>query len=88
MIGMQEAMAKGWIEGAGVVEVVKGSPAEKAGIEVGDIITKIDGQKILEKEGGLATIISKKIIGDRLEITVWRNEKEQNLKVTLEEFSE
>ena len=88
MIGMKEAVAKGWIEGAGVVEVVKGSPAEKAGVEVGDIITKIDGQKILEKDGGLAAIISKKKIGDRLKVTVWRNEKEQELTVTLEEFSE
>ncbi len=88
MISMQEAMAKNWVEGAGVVDVVKDSPADKSGVEVGDIITKIDGQKVTEKDGGLAAIVSKKKIGDQLEMMIWRNEKEQNFKVTLEEFSE
>lgn len=88
MITNQEAVAKEWAEGAGVVEVVKGSPAEKAGIEVGDIVTKIDGQKISEKDGELAKIIATKKVGDRMTVTVWRDNGEKNLNITLEEFSQ
>jgi len=88
MISMKEAMSRGWAEGAGVVEVVKDSPAEKGGIQEGDIITKVDGQKVTEKEGGLAKIISQKKIGDRLNITVWRDGEEKSLTVVLEEFNQ
>lgn len=88
VITKKEAMAKEWIEGAGVVEVIKGSPAEKAGIEVGDIITKIDGQKIGESDKELAKILSSKKIGEKISVTVWRDNQENNLTVTLEESSQ
>lgn len=88
MISMKEAMSRGWAEGAGVVEVVKDSPAEKGGIKEGDIITKIDSQKVTEKDGDLAKIISDKKIGDRLTVTVWRDGEEKNLTIVLEEFSQ
>jgi len=88
MINKQEAVAKEWVEGAGVVEVVKGSPAEKAGIEAGDIITRIDGQKLSGDDGDLAKIISGKKVGDRMNITIWRDNQEKNLTVTLEETSQ
>lgn len=88
MITKQEAISKEWVEGAGVIEVIKSSPAEKAGIEVGDIITKIDGQKISEKDGEIAKIISSKKVGDRMTVTVWRDNQEKNLTVTLEEYSQ
>jgi len=88
MITKQEAMAKDWVEGAGVIEVIKDSPAEKAGIEIGDIITKIDGQKLSEKDGELAKIIAAKKVGERMTATVWRDNQEKNLTVLLEEFSQ
>ncbi len=85
MISQKEAVSKNWVEGAGVVEVIEDSPAEKAGIEVGDIITKIDNRKLTEKDAELAKIISSKKVGDRLSIVVWRDEEEKTLTVTLEE---
>ncbi|MBM3209268.1 trypsin-like serine protease [Candidatus Shapirobacteria bacterium] len=87
MISQAEAVSRGWAEGAGVVEVVSGSPADKAGIKIGDILTKFDGTPILEKDGGLAALIAKKKIGDQLKLTVWREGKEMEFAVTLEEFS-
>lgn len=85
-IEKKEAIAKGWVEGAGVVEVVAGSPAEKAGIKAGDIITKIDGDKV-SKDNNVAKIISKKKPGQAIKVTVWRGEEEEILSVVLKEAS-
>lgn len=86
MINNQEAVAKGWMEGAGVVEVIANSPAEQGGVVVGDIITKIDGEKITEKND-LATIIGKKKVGNKLELSVWREGEEKKTTVVLREQS-
>jgi len=85
-IEMKEAIAKGWVEGAGVIEVVEGSPADKAGIKQGDIITKIDGEKVT-KENSLAKIVSKKKVGQEIKVTVWRDNEEKTLTVVLREAS-
>lgn len=86
MISREEAISKGWVEGAGVVEVVANSPASSAGLKAGDIITKVDGQKVTQQED-LAKIISRKKVGDKIEVTVWREDKEQTLTLKLEEAS-
>jgi len=70
-------------QGAYVVEVVPNASADQAGVEAGDIITKIDGQQINE-DNNLAKLISTKKIGDRLDVTVWRSGEEKELGVTLE----
>lgn len=84
MIDQKEAVAKGWVEGAGVVEVVVSSPAEKAGILQGDIITKINGQQ-LNADNPLFKVVGKLKVGDLVEVTVWREGKEEKFKVKLEE---
>jgi S1-C subfamily serine protease len=84
MIDQTEAVAKGWIEGAGIVEVVAGSPAENDGLKPGDIIVKIDNEKLTEKTN-LAKIISQKKVGDKVELTVWRNGEEKKVTVVLKE---
>lgn len=71
-------------EGAYVRQVVADSAAEKAGIKKGDIITKIDGEKIEAKKTELAQIIAKKKVGDSVVLTVWRDGKTLDLKATLE----
>lgn len=71
-------------EGAYVRQVVKESAAEKAGIKKGDIITKIDGEKIEAKKIELAQIIAKKKVGDSVSLTVWRDGKTLELKAKLE----
>lgn len=75
-------------QGAYIVEVVAGSPADEAGLQVGDIITKADGKPLREDDGGLAKIINEKKIGDRLSLDVWRDGETLTLTTTLGEFEE
>ena len=84
MIDQKEAIAKGWVEGAGIVEVLANSPAEEDGLKPGDIIIKVNGEK-LSKDNTLAKIISTKKVGDKLTLTVWRDNEEKEIKVTLKE---
>ncbi len=69
-------------QGAYVQQVVNGSPADKAGIKRGDIITKIDGQQIDEKTQ-LSTIISKKKVGDTITVSIYHDGKTSDVTVTL-----
>lgn len=88
MIGKDLAILNEVPEGAYVQEVVNLSPAEKAKVLAGDIITKIDGQKVTEEDQDLAKIISSKKVGETIELTVWRGGKEIKIKTTLQEFSQ
>jgi len=85
-IETKEAIAKGWVEGAGVVEVVGGSPAEAAVVKVGDIVIKIDGEKITSKNT-VSSVIGNKKVGQEIKLTVWREGEEKTLIVTLKEAS-
>ncbi len=55
--------------GAGIVSVVAGGPAAKAGIKAGDTITAIDGKAIADASGVTATLASLKP-GDVIKVTV------------------
>lgn len=63
-------------EGAYIQEIGKDSPAEKAGIQAGDIIT-------FPKDVALSVSTHK--IGDKIELEVWRDEKTLKMIATLEE---
>jgi serine protease Do len=72
-------------EGVLVRQVSKGSAAEKAGIKAGDVITKVDGEKVAtpgEVTGALRTARTKK---KTISVTVVRNRQETTLNVTIEE---
>ncbi len=88
MISREVAIMNEVPEGAYVAEVVSGSPAEKGGIKVGDILTHADGKRVTEGDGGLAKAISNKKVGEQIEFTIWRNGKEQKVNIILIEFSE
>lgn len=75
-------------EGGYLVEVVEGSPAAKAGLQRGDIITKIDNQRIAGESGEVAKIIGSKKVGDNVSVTYWRDGKENTATVTLAEVSQ
>ncbi|MFZ5366253.1 MAG: S1C family serine protease [Patescibacteria group bacterium] len=86
MISKEVAILNELPQGAYVVEVVSGSPAEKAGIKKGDILTQMDGKRISEEGGGLAKLISGKKVGETVELTIWRNGQESKVKTVLTEF--
>jgi S1-C subfamily serine protease len=86
MISREAALMNEVPEGALVAEVIEGSPAEKAGIEAGDIITHLDGQRLAEVEGGLASVISKKKVGDTVSIAIWRDGEEIKTSAVLTEM--
>lgn len=88
MISRDLALLNEVPEGAYVQDVVAGSPAEKSGIEPGDIITRIDGTPVREKQSDLASIIGQKKVGDRLSVEVWREGKTSTHDVTLGENSQ
>ena len=88
MINQDLALMNEVPQGAYVVEVVADSAAAKAGIETGDIITSFDGQPVREEEGGLAKLINSKKIGDQVNLKIWRDGEESDLKVTLEESNQ
>lgn len=87
-INQQVALLNGVPQGAYVVNVVAGSPADKAGIQAGDVIFKIDGQATNDANAGLAKIISSKKIGDMINLEIWRNGSTLKLSVTLSEASQ
>ncbi len=72
--------------GALVEEVQPDSAAEKAGIEVGDVIVAIDGQKV-DGGGDLRTTIGLKRSGDKVMVTVQRAGKEKRFNATLGDVS-
>ena len=78
----KEATDYGTMEGIYVAEVVDGSAAAEAGIEKGDVITEVDGQK-LTKFGDLSGIIAQKRPGDKVTLTYLHNKKKQTKTVTL-----
>lgn len=62
--------------------VVSGGPADKAGLQSGDVITKVDGQ-ILGENSSLTTVINKYKPGDIIILTVLRDGKTLSLSATL-----
>jgi S1-C subfamily serine protease len=85
MLTQQVALLNGVPQGAYVVNIVAGSPAEKAGVAVGDVIFKIDGIAMNDASGGVSKVVAGKKPGDILSLDVWRNGQTQNIKVTLTE---
>jgi serine protease Do len=71
--------------GVYIHDVMEGSAAHKAGIERGDVIIEIDGEKILSMDQ-LTNLIADKKVGDELKITIIKNGKEsRELTTTLQE---
>ncbi len=72
----------GIVDGKGVLvtSVAEDSPAAKAGIKAGDVITAVDGEKV-EASGDLSREINKKKEGD-VSLTIIRNKNQRNITVT------
>jgi serine protease Do len=73
------------VAGAYVQSISENSPASKAGIKIGDIITEIDSEKLMDSDNGdLVKVINKKKIGDVIEVKIWRENKEKTVSIILE----
>lgn len=71
-------------QGAYIQDVIPNSPAEKAGITPGDIITKIDNQAI-NTGTKVSEVVQSKKVGDQVSITVWNDNNEKTVNIVLEE---
>ena len=69
-------------QGAYVAEVTSGSPADKAGIKQGDVITAIDGEEITSSDGVVLAVRSHNV-GDTVSVTLVRGSRTQTVSVTL-----
>ena len=80
-----EASGLGKPQGALVRGIERGSPAEKAGVEAGDIITKFDG-KAIEKTSDLPRQVGNTKPGSKSTVTVFRKGASKDLAITIAEI--
>jgi len=67
-----------------VAEVEANSPAAKAGVQVGDVVTRVDGDRV-ESAGDLRRLIRRKKSGETVKIEVQRNKSSKTVTATIEE---
>ena len=79
-----ESIGLGKPQGALIRGVEEGSPAEKAGIEAGDIILRFDGKPI-DKASDLPRLVGNTKPGSRVGVTVFRRGAQRDLTVTVAE---
>lgn len=79
-----ESIGLGKPQGALVSGVEAGSPAEKAGVEAGDIITRFDG-KAIEKVADLPRLVGNTKPGTKSTLTVFRRGASRDLSITVAE---
>jgi serine protease Do len=69
-------------EGALVSNVVKGGPADHAGLKAGDVIVKVNGQPIVSS-GDLPALIGQALPGEKAVLDIYRQGNHQNITATL-----
>jgi serine protease Do len=74
-------------KGALVSAVIPGSPAEKAGIEQGDIIVEFDGKPVADSQD-LPRMVASTPVGKSVNIKLWRNEKTFDRQAKVGEMEE
>jgi serine protease Do len=73
--------------GALVNSVERGGPADKAGIEAGDVILRFDGKAVTSSED-LPRIVAATKPGSKVTMQVWRNKQARELQVVVTELQE
>jgi serine protease Do len=74
-------------QGALVNSVEKGGPADKAGIEAGDVILRFDGKPVNSSED-LPRVVGGTKPGSKVVVQVWRNKATRDLQVVVAELNE
>ena len=86
-VGDNDAQRYNIPKGVYVEGVEKDSPAEKSGLQKGDIITKIEGKEI-SSVAELNRVKYNYNIGDKVKLTIYRENQEQDVEITLVEMPE
>ena len=79
--GLKEA------QGALVSSVEKGSPADRGGMQAGDVITKFEG-KVVPSVSELPRMVGAVKPGSRVKLEIWRNHASKDLTITLGEWTD
>lgn len=72
-------------EGALITEVMKDTPAEKAGLKAGDVIVEVDNEKV-SSPSDVSSIIRDKDRGDKVDLTIVRNKARQKVSLEVDEI--
>lgn len=81
-LGLQGQNAEGDDLGAKITEVAKDSPADKAGLKVGDLITALDGKNLIGIQALIIRLRDKKV-GDKIKLKYKRGSETKEVEVTL-----
>jgi serine protease Do len=73
--------------GALVSDLVKGGAADKAGMDIGDVILSANGE-VVDQAGVFSIVVGLAQPGDKLNLTVWRRGKQMPMQVTMEDATE
>ncbi|THB72399.1 MAG: DegQ family serine endoprotease [Gammaproteobacteria bacterium] len=71
--------------GAAVLQVVKDSPADKAGIQIGDVIIKYNDVTV-ERSGALPPMVGRTKVGTEVDVVIIRQGEKKTLEVRIEEL--
>ena len=69
-------------QGAWVIETIKGSAADKAGIKPLDVIVEVGGQEVASAQD-VAEISSRMRVGYKANVSVWRNQAKRDVQMVL-----
>lgn len=73
------------VQGALVAKVIEGSPAETAGIQVGDVITKFNNKDVV-KASDLPPLLGVLPIDSQVKVTLIRHKQEKNITMQIKSF--
>jgi serine protease Do len=83
---LRDAFGKGApAKGALVAQIEEGSPAARAGVRPGDVVTSIDGEEV-DRSSTMQRLVVQKQIGQELELGVWRDGERREISVTAAEL--
>ncbi|HEY7673500.1 MAG TPA: Do family serine endopeptidase, partial [Gammaproteobacteria bacterium] len=72
-------------KGALIADIVAGGPAERAGLHIGDVVTKFAGKPV-DSPKTLGRLVAEQDSGSRVELTVYRDGAARNISVELGEL--
>lgn len=73
--------------GALISQLIPESPAEKAGLQIGDVIVEFNGE-VVKRSSSLPPLVGSANISDKARVKIIRNKKAKTIKVALENLPE